>query len=109
MTIDGAASATGTNAKFILHALRRAEIDGLTAIDAKGKERCVAVVENDKFRVWQTRLRGESLTQSARDRRDQEALNTEALRKIWDNDVDAIYDAIDWRTGKREKAKVSAR
>jgi hypothetical protein len=54
-------------------------------------------------------LRGEAQRQPARDERDRAALNTDALRTIWDNDVDAIYDAMDWRTGKREKAKVSAR
>src|SRR5579862_8821479 len=33
--------------------------------------------------------------------RDRTALNTEALRAIWDNDIDAAYDGIDWRTGRR--------
>lgn len=32
---------------------------------------------------------------------DQAALNNEALAKIWDNEIDAVYEQIDWRTGKR--------
>lgn len=48
-------------------------------------------------------LRGRRPKEAERDRRDRTALNTESLKKIWDNDVDVIYDAIDWRTGKRAK------
>ena len=48
-------------------------------------------------------LRGRAPARSGQGERDRAALNNEALAKLWDNDADAAYDVLDWRTGKRAK------
>ena len=49
-------------------------------------------------------LRGFAPHRSEREQSERAVLNSEALQKIWDNETDAVYDGIDWRTGKRAKA-----